>query len=232
MTDPAAEPFSTVAWAAIAGWRDAVRTMPFIAALADGSLPPDAFAFYLAQDAAYLVEFSRVLSAASVMAPHPRAQGFYATSAGTALEVETTLHREWLSGHGTGVAEPSPVTSAYTNHLLAACLGGSYPVVVAAVLPCYWLYAQIGDELLRLAGDLTGHPYRRWIGTYADPGFQEAARQACLLADEAAEGADAATRGRMLTAFERSSMHEYLFFDQGLRQPLWPAPPVTAVELR
>jgi thiaminase len=226
VTEPAADSkFTAAAWAAIAGWREAVRTMPFIRALADGSLPPDAFAFYLAQDAAYLVEFARALSATSVLAPHARAQAFYATSARTALEVETTLHREWLSRHGSGPAEPSPVTTAYTNHLLASCLGGSYPVVVAAVLPCYWLYADIGDELLRQAGDLTGHPYRRWIATYADPSFQEAARQACRLTDEAAEGADDAIRVRMLAAFERSSMHEYLFFDQGISQPCWPAPP-------
>jgi thiaminase len=226
VTDPAADPsFTAVAWAAIGGWRDAVRTMPFIRALADGSLPPHAFTFYLAQDAAYLVEFARVLSAASMLAPHVRAQAFYATSARTALEVETTLHREWLSGHGTDIPEPSPVTSAYTNHLLASCLGGSYPVVVAAVLPCYWLYAHIGDELLRQSGDLTDHPYRRWIATYADPGFQEAARQACRLTDQAAEGTDNGTRVRMLAAFERSAMHEYLFFDQGISQPSWPVPP-------
>ena len=226
MTDPATDPpFTAVAWAAIDGWRDAVHTMPFIRALADGSLPPDAFTFYLAQDAAYLMEFARALSAASVLAPHLEAQAFYATSARTALEVETTLHREWLSGHGSDVAQPSPVTNVYTNHLLASCLGGSYPVVVAAVLPCYWLYAHIGGELLRQAGDLTDHPYRRWIATYADPGFQEAARQACRFTDEAAERTDGGTRVRMLAAFERSSMHEYLFFDQGISQPCWPSPP-------
>ena len=218
--------FTAVAWAAVAGWREAVHTMPFIRALADGSLPTDAFAFYLAQDAAYLVEFARALSAASVLAPHVRAQAFFGTSARNALEVETTLHRDWLSGHGSPVVgEPSPVTSAYTNHLLASCLGGSYPVVVAAVLPCYRLYAHIGEELLRQAGDLTGHPYRRWIATYADPGFQKAAWQACQLTDEAAEGTDDATWARMLAAFERSSMHEYLFFDQGISQPRWPLPP-------
>ncbi len=199
--------------------------MPFIRALADRSLPPDAFAFYLSQDAAYLVEFARVLSSASVLAPHPGAQAFYATSARTALEVEATLHRDWLSSHGSDLpVEPSPVTSAYTNHLLASCVGGSFPVVVAAVLPCYWLYAHIGEELLRQAGDLTDHPYRRWIATYADPGFQEAAQQACRLTDQAAEGIDDLIRARMLAAFERSSMHEYLFFDQGISQPRWPTP--------
>jgi hydroxymethylpyrimidine/phosphomethylpyrimidine kinase len=222
--------FTTQAWEAVAGWRDAVETMPFIRSLADGSLPPDAFAFYLAQDAAYLVEFSRVLSAASLMAPDTTAQAFYANSARVALEVETALHRDWLASNRPSAAdaEPSPVTTAYTNHLLAACLGGSYPVVVAAVLPCYWLYAHVAEVLLRRAGDLTGHPYARWISTYADPGFQESARVARLLTDEAARGADPGTRARMLAAFERSSLHEYLFFDQGVSQPRWPTPPAAA----
>jgi len=31
--------FTDEAWVAIAGWREAVETMPFIRALADGSLP-------------------------------------------------------------------------------------------------------------------------------------------------------------------------------------------------
>ena len=221
--------FTDEAWAAISGWRDAVETMPFIRALADGSLPREAFAFYLAQDSAYLVDFARVLSAASMMVPDAPARTFYASSAYTALEVESTLHREWLADNDPGAAgaQPSPVTSAYNNHLLATCVGGSYPVLLAAVLPCFWLYAHIGDVLLHRAGNLDAHPYRRWIATYADPGFQEATRAACAHTDRAAQLADAGTRERMLAAFERSSMHEYLFFDQGITRPAWPTPPGT-----
>jgi thiaminase II len=224
--------FTVRAWEAIADWRAAVETMPFIRALADGSLPTDAFAFYLAQDAAYLRDFSRVLSMASAMAPRQPAQRFFASSAHVALEVELGLHREWLSAHAAEVvdARPSPVTSAYTNHLLAACAGGTYPVVVAAVLPCYWLYAHIGDVVLRAAGDLDAHPYGRWIATYGDTAFQESARTACELTDDAADRADASTRQLMLDAFTMSSMHEYLFFDQGLRRPRWPTPPTPSAQ--
>jgi hydroxymethylpyrimidine/phosphomethylpyrimidine kinase len=75
------------------------------------------------------------------------------------------------------------------------------------------------------AGDLGAHPYGQWIATYADTAFQEAAGTSCDLADEAADAADPATHARMLTMFARSSMHEYLFFDQGLSQPAWPTPP-------
>lgn len=217
------ERFTDLAWSSITGLRSAVETMPFIRMLADGSLPQHAFTYYLAQDAAYLVEFSRVLSAASMLAPDPQAAAFYANSARLAREVETGLHREWLTTHCSGgsadTVDPSPVTSAYTGHLMATCLAGFYPIVAAAVLPCYRLYADIAEVIVAKAGDLTGHPYQRWILTYADPGFQFSARHAARFTDEAADSADPDTCTQMLTAFVRSSMHEYLFFNQGLTQP-------------
>lgn len=42
---------------------------------------------------------------------------------------------------------------------------------VAALVPCMRLYAFLGTELGR-GRDLTGHPYRDWIETYASQDFQ------------------------------------------------------------
>ena len=233
----AVRPFTEEAWERIAGWRAAVDHMPFVRALADGSLPAESFAFYLAQDAAYLREYSRVLARAAQLAPDPAAQGFLARSSVSALEVETALHRDWLGTHaGLAAGEvaavvPSPVTAAYTGHLHAAA-SGSYAETVAALLPCYWLYAHVGSVLVDLArrrpGGLAAHPYAAWIGTYGDEGFQAATRQACALADDAARWVSPEERARMLRAFEVSSVHEYLFFEQGTTCPTWPTPPVRA----
>ncbi|PUB31520.1 thiaminase /4-amino-5-aminomethyl-2-methylpyrimidine deaminase [Promicromonospora sp. AC04] len=230
----AVRPFTEEAWERIAGWRDAVDRMPFVRALAAGSLPAGSFAFYLSQDAAYLREYSRVLARAAQLAPDAAAQGFLARSSVEALEVETALHRDWLGTHaGLGAdevaaVEPSPVTAAYTGHLHAAA-SGTYAETVAALLPCFWLYAHVGSVLVDLAGrhpgGLAGHPYAAWIGTYGDEGFQESTRQARLLADAAARWVSPEERARMLRAFEISSVHEYRFFEQGLTCPTWPTPP-------
>jgi thiaminase II len=222
-----AERFTAAAWAETRDWRDAIETMPFIVALADGTLPAEAFAFYLAQDAMYLVEFARALALASAAAPDPAAQAFYAGSAHVALEVESGLHHAWLAEHDQPLArEASPVTAAYTDHLLGAHVRGGYAVAVAALLPCYWLYAHVADVLVRRAGDLTGHPYERWLSTYADPEFQQSAAHAREFTDAAADTVDASGRDRMMTAFVRSTAHEYLFFAQGIDRPSWPLPPV------
>ncbi|WP_370514109.1 hypothetical protein [Cellulomonas sp. JZ18] len=63
-------------------------------------------------------------------------------------------------------------------------------------------------------GDLAGHPYGDWVGTYGDPAFAAAADEARRLCDAATREVGAATRARMLAAFVRSCEHEVAFFDQ------------------
>ena len=66
------------------------------------------------------------------------------------------------SAPATADATPGPVTKAYVDHLLAASVSGSYGVLVAAVLPCFWLYAEVGETLhgqFLAAGAPEAHPY-------------------------------------------------------------------------
>ena len=132
---------------------------------ADGSLPEKEFAYYLAQDALYLNGYSRVLARAAAIAPTEAEQLFWARSAQNCLEVESELHRTWLS---TRPADGTlgPVTKSYVDHLLAASVSGSYGVLVAAVLPCFWLYAEVGETLhgqFLAAGAPEAHPYAVWL---------------------------------------------------------------------
>ena len=128
-----------------------------------------------------------MLARASALAPTEAAQLFWARSAQQCLEVESELHRSWLS---TRTVEPvlGPVTKSYVDHLLAASASGSYAVLVAAVLPCFWLYAEVGQTLhaqFLAAGAPADHPYAEWLRTYADEDFAQATREAIAMADEA-----------------------------------------------
>jgi hydroxymethylpyrimidine/phosphomethylpyrimidine kinase len=89
-------------------------------------------------------------------------------------------------------------------------------VLVAAVLPCFWLYAEVGSTLYRefLAGGAAGsHPYAQWLQTYADEDFAAATRQAVAYTDKAARQASAGERKAMALAFRQSSRYEVDFFD-------------------
>ena len=208
-----ARPFGADAWERAADVRAACDDLPFVRGLADGTLPVERFEHYLHQDALYLAQYSRVLARASQLAPDGDAQVFWAQGSARCLEVERRLHEERLAG--TGWAGPAGrTTTGYVDHLLGVALTGSYAEVVAAVLPCYVMYADIGARILARAGDLAGHPYGDWVATYGDPAFAQAAARATELADAAARDVGAATRARMLAAYLTSCTHEVAFFDQ------------------
>ncbi|QCB97320.1 bifunctional hydroxymethylpyrimidine kinase/phosphomethylpyrimidine kinase [Arthrobacter sp. PAMC25564] len=189
--------------------------LDFIRGLADGTLPEHEFAYYLAQDAIYLNGYSRVLARAAALAPSEAEQLFWARSAQNCLEVESELHRTWLSTRPTD-AHLGPVTKSYVDHLLAASVAGSYGVLVAAALPCFWLYAEVGATLhgeFLAAGAPPEHPYADWLRTYADEEFAAATRQAIAFTDAAARSASESERNAMVLAFRQSARYEVDFFD-------------------
>jgi hydroxymethylpyrimidine/phosphomethylpyrimidine kinase len=194
---------------------EAIYRLEFIRGLVEGTLPEQQFAYYLSQDAIYLNGYSRVLSRASAIAPSEEEQLFWARSAQQCLEVESELHRSWLS---TRPVQPElgPVTKSYVDHLLASSVAGSYGVLVAAALPCFWLYAEVGATLhseFQAGGAPAGHAYADWLRTYADEDFAAATRQAILFTERAAMAGSEAERRAMALAFGQSSRYEVEFFD-------------------
>ncbi len=186
-TRPAAGDVATQWWRGIAEIRTGIDELPFIRALAEGTLERAPFLFYLAQDALYLREYARVLAEAARLAPTSDEQAFWADSARGSIVGELELHASWLTpAHGvsaaTFAAQPAPATTAYLDHLRSVAFGGDYAEIIAAVLPCFWLYTDLGRRLH--AGEFgeyardAGHPYASWLATYADPAFEEATRTA------------------------------------------------------
>ena len=161
-------------WATMAPTYAAILNHPFLAGLADGTLDRDRFAYYVTQDAIYLGDYARALAVVGAKAPEPRQVAIFARHAAGAVDVERALHDTLLAELGldpseVASAEPAPTTRAYTSYLMATAYGGSFADGVAAVLPCYWVYAEVGRALVE-----QGSPdprYQRWIETYAALGI-------------------------------------------------------------
>ena len=219
-TSPTAAEIETEWWAGVADLRAGIDELPFIRGLADGTLEREAFLGYLEQDALYLGEYARVLAAAAQLAGDHAGQSFWAQSAHGAIAAELELHQSWLAPLGRGGEHADlgrrPATVAYLDHLMATAARGEYAVLAAAVLPCFWLYADLGERLA--AGEFgeaandPGHPYASWLATYGDPAFSHANRQAIDLVTNLAATATPAVRERMRRAFRISSEHELAFF--------------------
>ncbi|MDN5683329.1 TenA family protein, partial [Corynebacterium glyciniphilum] len=139
---------------------------------------------------------------------------FWVRGAVECLEEEASLHRTWL-GDATPAA-PSPVTSSYTSHLMRCVQSRDHVVGAAAVLPCYWLYAEVG---LGLAGRSTpGNPYAAWLDTYSGDDFTDSVRQAVTLVEDAFETASPRQRAEAAQAFLDAARWEVEFFDQAHRR--------------
>lgn len=216
VTAPTPDEIEAAWWAEVAEVRSGIDELPFILGLADGTLARGDFEYYLAQDAIYLGEYSRVLAAASALAPDATEQAFWARGAHQCIAVEAELHRDWLSGASAALDDRGPVTTAYLDHLLATSARGDYAVLAAAALPCYWLYDDLGRRLADGSfGEQTaarGHPYADWLTQYGDPAFAEATREAIRIVTGLAARATPELRERMLRAFRISAEHELAFF--------------------
>ncbi len=212
-------------WDGIAPTYAAILAHPFVGGLTDGSLDPDAFAFYVVQDAHYLREYARALSVLSARAPDEDAIRMFAEHAAGAIAVERALHEELLPAFGINpeaiAATPvAPTCLAYTSFLLATAHTGSFAEGLGAVLPCYWIYARVGEALV--AAGSPDPRFQRWIDTYAGEEFAAVVRAVLELADRILPGLPAPERERVAQRFATAARYEWMFWDMGLRRERWP----------
>jgi thiaminase/transcriptional activator TenA len=218
-------PFTAELWRAAAPIYAAILRHPFLTGLTDGSLSRDAFQFYAVQDSLYLREFARALSLAAARAPRDEWIIMFDEHAAGALKVERELHEGFFKDFGLTpeavAATPlAPTNVAYTSYLLAVAYGSPFHEAVAALLPCYWIYWEVGKELER-----RGSPdplYTRWIGTYASDAFGDVVRAVLACTDATAAELSPAAREAMRRHFVTTSRYEWMFWDMGHRLEKWP----------
>jgi thiaminase/transcriptional activator TenA len=222
--------FTDDLWQQTAVLRKQIDELEFLRRLGDGTLPLDAFHHYIEQDALYLEGYAKALALLASRAPDSESGAFWATSAATAAVVEKSLHTSLLpvsENRPSGGGNHSQVCLGYVSYLIAAAATESYGVAAAAVLPCFWIYADVGRGLAASAQNVLArdpdHPYARWVTTYDAEEFQDSAGRARELVDTAAQSATDVEREKMADAFVVAMRYELLFWDTALFPQPWPA---------
>ncbi len=211
-------------WKSIEDIYEAILRHPFIEGLAKGDLEIESFKYYVIQDSLYLRDFSRALARLSSRSRRDEWISMFADHARNAIEVEKSLHRSFLSEWGLGEEDlekipQSPVNYAYTSHLLRTVAEESYEEAIAAVLPCYWIYLEVGKHL-----EKKGSPnplYKRWIDTYSSKTYESIVRMVLEVADNVLLRAESSSWINIERAFRISSIYEYLFWDSAYRLEKW-----------
>ena len=224
-----AGPAARALWDAAAPTYAHVLEHPFLAGLVDGTLGEDAFRQYVVQDALYLRSYARALAVCAARAPEDAGVEMFADHAKGALVVERALHDEFLAELGVtpeqlDATAPSPACAAYTSYLLATAYGGSFAEALAAVLPCYWVYAEVGAALTaRVAdGGTPGPMHRRWVETYGGEEFTDLVRAVLALTERVVGGAGERERELCTRHVVATTRYEWMFWDSAWRQEAWP----------
>lgn len=196
---------------------------PFVQGIANGTLPLEKFKFYMMQDAYYLKHYTKILALSAAKATEEEHVQYFLKTAQFIHEAELELHRTTFKQlHVTeddfAQFKVAPATYNYVNHLYHAVHNGGVEEAFAALVPCPWLYQEIGQKIK------TAQPeqalYREWIALYSsDEMVQTVAEQREILNHFARNNTQ--KQGVLRDHFERSCYYELLFWDMAWTGQSW-----------
>lgn len=198
---------------------------PFVLGLQEGSLEEGVFRYYLLQDRYYLIHFSRIHDLIARQTKHSEVASLMRTLA-TDLEMgEGYIRQQFFQELGISQEEIegtpiAPTAYHYVSHMYRQLVDGTPNVAFAAILPCVWLYHDIGERLLA-----QGSPnplYQRWIETYAGAEGATMVQQSQELIDSVYQSCSPKEQEEMLVAFCRSAELEWLFWEMAMTHEEWP----------
>ena len=200
---------SSELWTANADLARACEEHPFVRGIASGELSRSRFVFYVEQDAWFLGAFARAYAVALAKTDDLDTMLTLRTLLDGTFD-ELRLHRGYAERWGADLdPEPADATLAYTDFLLRVAWSEPVAHTMAAMVPCMRLYAHLGRAMAPVTA--AESPYREWVETYGDAGFEALAQQVEGLLD-AGDGEPAVMAQHYRTAMRR----EYRFFDQAL----------------
>ncbi|TMN23296.1 thiaminase II [Lentibacillus cibarius] len=197
---------------------------PFVTGIANGDLPLETFKYYILQDIYYLKHYGKVHAMAAAQARDFETTALLADKAKMTAQAELTVHEEHarvlnITKEDMAQFKPAPTAYGYTSHLYRAALSGSLGQTIAAVLPCYWLYADIGQVYQNAVPQ--EEIYQNWIQMYASEWFQTSTQEMIDLLDALAEEASEQEREAMKEQFVIAKEYELAFWEMSYTKETW-----------
>lgn len=216
--------FTDILWQENLPLYQATLNLPFNQELANGTLSKEAFSHYVVQDAHYLLGYGRALAVCGAKAYDANEVILFTESAKGAIVVERNLHNGFMQAFGISQQDflNTPLSLAchhYNSFLISIAYSESYPIILAGLLPCFWIYAKVGQDIFDKS--IENNPYQAWIDTYAGKDFHDAVQKVIDVVDKVAETCDDYTLNKMRQAYTMGAKLEWLFWDSAYKQEQW-----------
>jgi thiaminase/transcriptional activator TenA len=214
------ESFAERARGAVAAVWDQLPEHPFVCGMADGSLPPRIYQYYVGQNLLYLPQYARAIAMAVAKSRDDVELGRYSVALDNIVNVEIPQNRELLARVQELSGDPgqervmAPATRNYTSYLLAAAATSDVVGIGAVILPCAWSYGEIARKHIDRA---VQHPvYRPWFEFFATDQYDDlvAGMKSRLDADVAR--LDVAQLDRLTRLFVDATLLEQEFWDMAM----------------
>ncbi len=210
--------WSQEAWQTALPLYNQILQLPFIKELIAGTLPREVFNRYLQQDALYIENYSRVLANIASRLPEIDQVASFLDFAKDGVAVEEEMHKSYLADTDMSLVEKSPACLLYCS-ILSAQATAPVEVAAAAILPCFWVYHEVGKHIKANATD--DNPYRKWIDTYDNPWFDKSNSRAIEICDRLAEKTSPDVRKAMTDIYVTCTRMEWMFWESAYSGEGW-----------
>jgi len=195
---------------------------PFVKGIVAGNLDLELFKFYMMQDAYYLKHYTKVLALAAVIAEKDQVAYFLEQSR-QIYEAELEIHDTVFKHLKVNQEEleafiPAPATHNYISHLYQVTYNGDVAEAFAAILPCPWLYQEIGEKYK--AAQPEPILYQNWLTFYGSSEYKGAIEEQKQMMNEYA-AAQPHKKAIFKAHFVKSCYYEWKFWDMSWTLENW-----------
>jgi thiaminase/transcriptional activator TenA len=196
---------------------------PFVQGIANGTLPLENFKYYMLQDAYYLKHYTKILAMLAAKATEAQDIEYFLEAARFVHEAELDLHRTTfqvlqVSEDELERYEPAPAAYNYVSHMNQALFTGTLADAYAAILPCPWLYQEIGAALRGVRPGI--ELYQQWIDLYSSTELElKIARQKAMM--DRFAGMPGNDERTLTEHFRRSCYYEWQFWEMAWTKQDW-----------
>lgn len=186
---------------------------PFYSGLREGTLPEAVFGRFLQQDALYLREDAAAFHLLALRISLPADAAFLRKLATTGIAAEEEMQERYFRKyHLQSARQMGPVLQEYTAFLRQQAAEAQVPEALASLLPCYWLFREVG--LYALEHARSGNPYQDWLDTYADENYAADTENLKQMVVRQTENCEPEVIAQMKEGFLISCQYEKQFVDE------------------
>lgn len=199
-------------------WEEAAKK-PFVVEMAEGTLSPDRFRFYMLQDYLYLQDYIDILKSFQTFTNKPSLRAFLdriieETEQETYRVHVPNMKKIGVRDEDIRNAERSGVIEEYVEYMRRQLRDSGLLAGLTTLLQCSWVYAYIGRKVTeRYSEYLEKSPYRSWFAAYTCPEYIDANQMWIDVLDRETEEIAQKDAEKLCRVFRQCAIYENQFWD-------------------